>query len=90
MGEADALGLLAREIALYLDERPDAVDTPDGILRWWLPRRRIDATPEMLQRALDVLVANGTIERRMLPDGRWAYGRVRVTGHDTDTRFTRE
>jgi hypothetical protein len=90
MGEADALGLLAREIALYLDERPDAVDTPDGILRWWLPRRRIDATPEMLQRALDVLVANGTIERRMLPDGRRAYGRVRVRGHDTDSRFTRE
>jgi hypothetical protein len=73
--DEDAIRRLAREISLYLAERPDAVDTADGILRWWLPQRGVDATPEALHRALALLEEDGVLERRELPDGRSVYGR---------------
>ena len=81
MDDDDAIRLLAREISLYLAERPDAVDTADGILRWWLPQRGIDTTPEALQRALALLIAHGVVERRELPDGRSVYARAHRKAH---------
>jgi hypothetical protein len=76
MDDDSAIRRLAREIAFYLEEHPDAVDTADGILRWWLSRRRIDATAEHVERALDLLIADGIVERRRLPDGRSVYARA--------------
>ena len=62
MGER-VVGKVVRFLSSYLDDYPDAVDSADGILRWWLPRQDIDATPEEVQRALDQLVSNGVVER---------------------------
>ena len=77
MADDDAIRSLARAVSTYLATRPDAVDSADGILRWWLPQLRIEATPEDLQRALDLLVSEGAVDRRGLPDGRHVYGRAR-------------
>ena len=79
MDDADAIHLLAHEVSRYLAERPDAVDTAEGILRWWLPQRGVETTPDILRRALDALVDARLIERRELPDGRSVYGRVSRT-----------
>ena len=76
MDDDDPVRRLAQQIASYLEAHPDAVDTADGIRRWWLAPRGIEATPEQLQRALDRTVADGTVERRTLPDGRSVYARA--------------
>lgn len=80
MDDDDTTHQVARAISTYLATRPDAVDTADGIRRWWLPRLGVEATPERLQRALDRLVADGAVERRELPDGRSVYGRAASGG----------
>ena len=80
MDEDSAIRRLAQEISSYLDEHPDAVDSADGILRWWLPRRRIDATAEHVERALELLIADGIVERRRLPDGRSVFARAHPRG----------
>ena len=76
MEDEDSIRWLAHEISRYLEERPDAVDTADGILRWWLPPRGVETTPDVLRRALDALVEARVIERRELPDGRSVFGLV--------------
>jgi hypothetical protein len=78
MADDEVVRSLARGISRYLSSRPDAVDTADGILRWWLPQLHIDARAEQLQRALDLLVARGVVDSWELPDGRRVYGRARV------------
>jgi Fe2+ or Zn2+ uptake regulation protein len=75
MDDEDSVQLLAHEISRYLADRPDAVDTAEGILRWWLPQRGVETTVDTLRRALDALVEARVIERRELPDGRSVYGR---------------
>lgn len=75
MNDDEAIRRLAGEITTYLAARPEAVDTAEGILRWWLPHLRIDATAENLERALRLLVDQGIVDRKELPDGRSVYGR---------------
>jgi hypothetical protein len=75
MDDDEAVHLVVRGISSYLADHPEAVDTAEGILHWWLPRLRIDATVSAVHCALDRLRAQGTVERRALPDGRHVYGR---------------
>jgi hypothetical protein len=80
-GDDDIVRSLASGISRYLSARPDALDTADGILRWWLPQLHLDAQAEQLQHALDLLVSRGVVDSWELPDGRLVYGRARVR-HD--------
>jgi hypothetical protein len=68
-----AVSELAQEIRAYLAGHPNAEDSLRGVVNWWLVRQRYQQTSEMVQRALDYLVAEGTVERRRLPDGRETY-----------------
>lgn len=53
----------------YLREHPDAADTLDGIVDWWLPRQRYDMARSRIEHALCDLVGRGLLRRRRLPGG---------------------
>lgn len=46
----------------YLNARPNAADTPEGILAWWLPRDT-RCTAAELEVVLEHLCAEGWLER---------------------------
>jgi hypothetical protein len=67
---------IAREVEAYLASHPEGVDSVDGILRWWLPRVRLEETSAELQRALNLLVERGTLDCFEVPGGRVVYRRA--------------
>jgi hypothetical protein len=71
---------IAQEVETYLARYPEAVDSVDGIVRWWLPRLRLEEALADLERALGLLVKRGVLAKRQLPDGRWLYSRGPVRG----------
>ena len=79
-GESSAELSLVRQIADYVTRHPRAVDTAEGIRSWWL-RESDGVSQERLQSALDGMVSQGMITRRVLPDGQAVYG-----GVEADTR----
>mgnify|MGYP001432792198 CR=1 FL=1 len=64
---------LSGEILRYLRAHPQAADTVDGIVEWWLPRQRHAEAVERVQQALDELVARCLVERITLVDGTVLY-----------------
>ncbi len=52
---------IAREILAYLIEHPDAQDTLDGIIQWWLLERKIKYESEMVKEILSELVNKGLL-----------------------------
>jgi hypothetical protein len=72
---------VAQEITDYVSVHPNASDTLEGVQRWWLPTSETPAA-EVLERALDVLVARRVLNRRVLPDGRLIYS-VKAEPPDT-------
>lgn len=64
---------IARKIADYCREHPNAADTSDGIIKWWLSREQVGCTPELVERALGYLIAEGTVTKTILTDGRTLY-----------------
>jgi Fe2+ or Zn2+ uptake regulation protein len=67
---------IAREVEAYLTSHPAAADTAQGILRWWLPRVRVEESAAALQRALDVLVERGVVVRREVHGGGIVYSKA--------------
>ena len=59
--------VLFQQILNYLIQHPDAKDTVEGILKWWLPGRKIEWGNEQVQEVLDFLVAEGWLVKRILP-----------------------
>jgi hypothetical protein len=68
---------LSAEVAVavlgYLDGHPDAADTLDGIVRWWLPQQRYEMEKARIERVLEILVADGLLRREWLPGGAILY-----------------
>ena len=48
---------VVREILTYLVDNPDAHDTLDGIVQWWLLERKIKYQTDIVRKALAELVA---------------------------------
>lgn len=71
----DAISAIAAEVLAYLDAHPDAADTADGILRWWLSPRHADASDADVEQALERLVAYDAVMRQRMADGRTLYVR---------------
>lgn len=63
----------ASAIERYLFSRPEAVETVDGIARWWLHRQRLEDSLELVQSALDELVHRGVVERLTMAGGTAMY-----------------
>jgi hypothetical protein len=50
---------IGREILAYLLEHPDAEDTVDGIVQWWLLERKIKHQGRLVKDAVSELVDKG-------------------------------
>jgi hypothetical protein len=63
----------AREILDYLGRHPDAQDTIDGILHWWLLDTCIRKWTPQIAKAIAQLVERGSLEERPAADGQIFY-----------------
>lgn len=52
---------LGREILSYLLDHPDAQDTLEGIVQWWMLERSIQFHTAQIREALEELVASGLL-----------------------------
>lgn len=69
-GEVD----MAHQILAYLHANPDAQDTLEGIIEWWLLDQNIKRQSERVKQALAQLTERGLIVARMGTDSRVHYG----------------
>jgi hypothetical protein len=60
-------------ILAYLFDNPDAGDTFDGIVEWWLLHQRIKFETRTVSEAVAKLVAEGLIVEQKGPDARVIY-----------------
>ena len=60
-------------ILTYLLENPDAEDTVEGIVSWWLLKEEVKRRTKDVQEALQVLVEHGLVLKRVGPDQRSRY-----------------
>lgn len=61
-GENKRVEEMARAVVDYLRQHPNAMDSFDGIARFWIPRQRVEAELETLELAVRELVNSGVIE----------------------------
>ena len=54
---------VAEQIEEYLSEHPNAADSLEGIVKWWLTRQHYENRYEIVNKALDVLVEKGIISK---------------------------
>jgi hypothetical protein len=64
---------IACEILAYLVEHPQASDTLDGIVRWWLLEQKIRRQTAKVKEALAELVREGLVIERKAPDSSPSY-----------------
>jgi len=64
---------VAHEILAYLVEHPDAQDTLEGIVQWWLLEQRIKRQTAKVKEALAELVAKGLVLERKGKNARIYY-----------------
>jgi hypothetical protein len=64
---------VVEEILSYLRNHPNAADTLDGILNWWLPRQRYETEQQRIEQALEYLVTQGLVSKKVLSDGTILY-----------------
>lgn len=63
---------LINAITLYLKAHPNAADSVEGIMQWWLPQQN-PVDRDDLQQALDYLVEKRAMARTALLDGHMLY-----------------
>jgi len=62
-----------RAVLAYLHQHPDAADTLDGIVSWWLPQQRYETERQRIEQVLRALVERGQLRRDSLPGGAVLY-----------------
>jgi len=65
--------MIAREILSYLVDHPDARDTVDGIIRWWIPEQKMKTHVTTVKDVIAELVGRGLILERAGHDSRIHY-----------------
>ena len=66
--------MVIRHVLQYMVDHPDAKDTMQGIVRWWLPGGIAAWAEESVQDALDALVARGWLTQRQTTTSQQLYG----------------
>jgi hypothetical protein len=64
---------IAEEILGYFAARPDAQDTLEGIVEWWLLEQKISVQSARVREALAGLVAQGLIIEKQATESRRLY-----------------
>lgn len=77
----DGSAEVERAVLAYLDAHPEAADTLDGIITWWLPLQRYEIERVRIEHALAHLVELGVLRRDRLPDGAELYALSSDTEH---------
>jgi hypothetical protein len=57
---------VAQEISRYINKRPNAAETAEGVTNWWISRQRIEESVELVENALEYLVAQKALVKRSL------------------------
>jgi Fe2+ or Zn2+ uptake regulation protein len=60
-------------ILSYLGKHPGTQDTLEGITYWWLTFERIELSTSVVEDALEVLIRQGLVARRVSQDGTILY-----------------
>lgn len=68
---------LISAITLYLMAHPNAADSLEGIMQWWLPQQQNPVDINDLQQVLDYLVETRAVSGTLLLDGRMLYNQQR-------------
>lgn len=71
--QRDTTSEVALKILRYLDQNPNAADTVEGILEWWLPKQSIYEEENVVKRALDEMVKRDLILATRSSDARRHY-----------------
>jgi hypothetical protein len=71
--QPDAPAEIEGAVIGYLRSHPDAADTLDGIVAWWLPRQRYETERARIEAVLASLVARGFLRASGLPGGAELY-----------------
>jgi hypothetical protein len=87
-GAATTSSVIVEAVRQYLAQHPDAADSPEGILRWWLPKELQRVPIDLLRQALEILVVTGEVHNRTLPDGTSLYIRAKAEGTRSTARDT--
>lgn len=77
-------------ILAYLYENPEAGDTFDGIVEWWLLRQRIRFETRNVSEAVTKLVSEGLIVEHQGPDSRIFYRVNKIKEQDVKSLLMRE
>lgn len=83
--QEDEIAEVARQIERYLDAHPNAADSAEGILRWWLTRQRYEESVGKVLQALEQLLQQGTVCKRVLQDGQVLYTGGKHSPADMET-----
>jgi hypothetical protein len=68
-----SLSEIAREILDYLRKNPEARDTLEGVVQWWLPEPEIKRRTAAIKDALDELVGAGLLGEHIGKDAQISY-----------------
>lgn len=82
MDDVEAVVRTMNQIRKYLNQHPEAADTVAGVRCWLQTFGGGHEKPEVVQRALDLLVAGGEITCEPLPGGKGYYRRQRARGEE--------
>lgn len=73
MCKDDDVNTIAGEIMAYLQKRPMASDSLDGIIHWWLIQQSIQKNKKMVEQALEQLEQQGKIAKKINPNRETVY-----------------
>jgi hypothetical protein len=66
--------MVVQQILHHLIKYPNAKDTIQGILHWWLPKDLVERSDKEVQEALDALVKRGWLTQRQTASSQRFYG----------------
>ena len=71
--EIDNTVVLHDEILIYIQNNPNAADSLEGIMNYWLPQAYKKIDTARIEQALEQLIDEGVIRKTTLADGEVLY-----------------